>query len=542
MDSVAPVDGSGTPGTGAGTDANSVAGPADAVVYRVLAERTTDFVAVERSDHTLAYASPSVERLLGYRPDELVGTDARRLVHPDDVESSRAEIGPRLEAGLPFTTEMRLLRKDGTYIWTEVTGMCVVTADGSIERQVSARDISRRKAAEEALRASELLLRAVVDQSTDLTAIIGPDRVLSASRSTVDALGIDLAGMLLHDFWPLLHPDDRAAAIERFRSVWGRPGARVAGEVRLSCRDGWRSFEAVTTNLTHEPSIGGLVLTARDVTDRRRAEQQLIQNERRMHALELQMHAERAAEHMRRAQQMDTVGLLAAGAAHDFGNLLGVVANCAQYVARLLDDQHPARAELEMIDAAVERSADLIQQLLLFGNPPTVIATRFDVGDMTCEALSMVFARCYPLVVVTHDVCAERLEVVADRRRVERGLINVIINACDAMPDGGTVTVRNDRVNVMTRHATDLGVEPGSYARITVRDNGVGMPAAVLERVFEPFFTTSAGKGGTGLGLATAKDAFVRAGGAITLSSRERHGTVVSILLPLAADADRDEE
>jgi PAS domain S-box-containing protein len=541
MDSVAPVDGSGTSGTGAGTDAGSDAGSEDAVAYRLLAERTTDYVAVERSDHTLAYASPSVERLLGYRPDELVGTDARRLVHPDDVESSRADVGPRLEADLPFTTEMRLLRKDGTYIWTEVTGMGVVTADGSIERQVSARDISRRKAAEEALRASELLLRAVVDQSTDVTAIIGPDRVLSASRSTVDALGVDLAGMFLHDFWPLVHPDDRAAAIERFQSVWGRPGARVAGEVRLSCRDGWRSFEAVTTNLTHEPSIGGLVLTARDVTDRRRAEQQLIQNERRMHALELQMHAERAAEHMRRAQQMDTVGLLAAGAAHDFGNLLGVVTNCAQYVARLLDDQHPARAELEMIDAAVERSADLIQQLLLFGNPPTVIATRFDVRDMTCEALSMVFARCHPLVVVTHDVCAERLEVVADRRRVERGLINVIINACDAMPDGGTVAVRNDRVNVMTRHATDLGVEPGSYARITVRDNGVGMPPAVLERVFEPFFTTSAGKGGTGLGLATAKDAFVRAGGAITLSSRERRGTVVSILLPLAADADREE-
>jgi PAS domain S-box-containing protein len=540
MDSVAPVDGSGTSGT-SGTDAGTDAGPDDAVAYRLLAERTTDYVAVERSDHTLAYASPSVERLLGYRPDELVGTDARKLVHPDDIESSRAEVGPRLDAGLPFTTEMRLLRKDGTYIWTEVTGTGVVTADGSIERQVSARDISRRKAAEEALRASELLLRAVVDQSTDLTAIIGPDRVLSASRSTVDALGIDLAGMFLHDFWPLVHPDDRAAAIERFQSVWGRPGARAAGEVRLSCRDGWRSFEAVTTNLTHEPSIGGLVLTARDVTDRRRAAQQLIQNERRMHALELQMHAERAAEHMRRAQQMDTVGLLAAGAAHDFGNLLGVVANCAQYVARLLDDQHPARAELEMIDAAVERSADLIQQLLLFGNPPTVIATRFDVGDMTCEALSMVFARCYPLVVVTHDVCAERLEVVADRRRVERGLINVIINACDAMPDGGTVAVRNDRVNVMPRHATDLGVEPGSYARITVRDNGVGMPPAVLERVFEPFFTTSAGKGGTGLGLATAKDAFVRAGGAITLSSRERHGTVVSILLPLAADADREE-
>jgi PAS domain S-box-containing protein len=541
MDSVAPVDGSGTSGTGAGTDAGSDAGSEDAVAYRLLAERTTDYVAVERSDHTLAYASPSVERLLGYRPDELVGTDARRLVHPDDVESSRADVGPRLEADLPFTTEMRLLRKDGTYIWTEVTGMGVVTADGSIERQVSARDISRRKAAEEPLRASELLLRAVVDQSTDVTAIIGPDRVLSASRSTVDALGVDLAGMFLHDFWPLVHPDDRAAAIERFQSVWGRPGARVAGEVRLSCRDGWRSFEAVTTNLTHEPSIGGLVLTARDVTDRRRAEQQLIQNERRMHALELQMHAERAAEHMRRAQQMDTVGLLAAGAAHDFGNLLGVVTNCAQYVARLLDDQHPARAELEMIDAAVERSADLIQQLLLFGNPPTVIATRFDVRDMTCEALSMVFARCHPLVVVTHDVCAERLEVVADRRRVERGLINVIINACDAMPDGGTVAVRNDRVNVMTRHATDLGVEPGSYARITVRDNGVGMPPAVLERVFEPFFTTSAGKGGTGLGLATAKDAFVRAGGAITLSSRERRGTVVSILLPLAADADREE-
>jgi PAS domain S-box-containing protein len=534
------VDGSGTnttgTATGNGTTTDTGNSAEDALAYRLLAERATDYVAVERSDHTIAYASPSVERLLGYRPEELIGTDSRQLVHPDDLAPSRTEVAPLLAADQAFATEMRLRRKDGTYVWTEVTGKGVVTADGSVERQVSARDISRRKAAEEALRASETLLRAVVDQSTDLIAIVGTDRVISASRSTVDALGIDMAGMSLEDFWPLIHPDDRPASMQRFVAVWEAPGARVSGEVRLSCRDGWRSFEAATTNLTHEPSIGGLLVTARDVTSRRRAEELLLQNERRMHALELQRQAERDAGHVRRAQHMDTLGLLAAGAAHDFGNLLGVVANCAQYVARVLDDQHPARAELDVIDTAVERAADLIQQLLLFGNPPTVIASRFEIGDMVREGVSMISARSDPHLVVVHDVCSERLEVVADRRRVERALVNVLINACDAMSDGGTARVHSARVHIAARHATDLGVEPGSYARITVRDEGVGMPPAVLERVFEPFFTTSAGRGGTGLGLATAKDAVERAGGAITVSSREGHGTLVSIFLPLTED------
>src|SRR5215217_3485513 len=128
----------------------------------------SDFVAVERSDHTMAYASPSVERLLGYRPDELVGRDARATVHPDDLRRAREETSREISVGDTFTTEMRLRRKDGTYVWTEVHGRWASAADGTIERQVTVRDISARKAAEEAQRASEALLRAVVEQSTDI--------------------------------------------------------------------------------------------------------------------------------------------------------------------------------------------------------------------------------------------------------------------------------------------------------------------------------------------------------------------------------------
>jgi two-component system cell cycle sensor histidine kinase/response regulator CckA len=507
----------------------------ESTAYRLLADRMTDYVSIEGSDRTLAYASPSVERLLGYRPEELIGTDARRLVHPDDLLRAVDEVAPVLQQGDHFSAEVRLRRKDGTYVWTEVTGQGVLTTDGTVERQVSARDISARKAAEDALRSSEAMLRAVVDQSTDLIAIAGIDRVLYASRSTVDALGFELADRPLHEFWPIVHPADRPAALARFSAAWERPGTRVGGEVRIACRDGWRIYESVTTNMSHEPRIGGLLLTARDVTARRNAEQLLLENERRMHSLEIRRHEERVAEQLRRAQQLDTVGRLAAGAAHDFGNLLGVVANCSQFASRLLAPDHPARAELEVIDGAVERAAELIQQLLLFGNPYTITAARFDVSEVVTDVLALLDTTREPKIDFEYlEAEGHTLEVVADRRRVERALVNLIVNACNAMPDGGTVTVRCELVHVMDRDATELGVTPGRYACITIRDTGAGMPPAVLQRAFEPFYTTAPAGEGTGLGLSTAKDAIERAGGAITLSSREGEGTTATVLLPVA--------
>jgi PAS domain S-box-containing protein len=361
------------------------------------------------------------------------------------------------------------------------------------------------------------------------------DEILFANTRTAELLGEATVGaspweQIAHR----VHPDDLELAQRRCAEVFLRPGRHESIELRVHSNGEWRMFEVFATNMLDDPSIGGVLLTARDVTDRHRAQRLLLEHERRTHALEMRRHEERVAEQLRRAGQMDTVGRLAAGAAHDFGNLLGVVMNCAAHAVRTLPDDHPVRAEIGIIDEAVARASELIQQLLLFGNPPVPTSTRFDLRSVVRDVTALVGTRADSPVEVVQDLTSEPLEVVADRARVERAIMNILVNAHDAMSAGGELRLHAERVHITARSATALGVQPGSYARLTVRDNGPGMAPHVLERAFEPFFTTSIARGGTGLGLPTARDALERAGGAIELRSAIGAGTTATMVLPIA--------
>jgi PAS domain S-box-containing protein len=390
-----------------------------------------------------------------------------------------------------------------------------------------------------AVLAGEALLRAVAEQSTDMIVVMTERLVVFANGRAAEVLGTTLVGRDPRSLMDFVHPDDLDSALGRFSEVFARVGRHDTSEMRLRSRGEWRMFEFLGTNLRDEPAVGGVLFTARDVTERHHTQQLLIEHERRTHALELRRQEERVAEQLRRAAQMDTVGRLAAGAAHDFGNLLGVVTNCTAHVARMLPAEHPAHAEMAYIDEALSRAADLVRQLLLFGSSPASHPARLDARSLTGDMVAMLAPPDGIDIVV--ESAAEPLDVVVDRARIERAVLNVLVNAIEALGDRGRITARTDRVYVTARPATGLGVEPGGYARITVRDDGPGMRAEVLERAFEPFFSVNASNatrpsrsGGTGLGLPTAKDAVERAGGALSLRSAPGRGTTATILLPLA--------
>jgi PAS domain S-box-containing protein len=405
-----------------------------------------------------------------------------------------------------------------------------------------------------AVLAGEALLRAVAEQSPDMIVVMTAREVVFANGRASEVLGTALVGRTARSLMEHVHPDDLDRALRRFTDVFARPGRHDSSELRVRSGGGWRMFEFLGTNLVDEPAVGGVLFTARDVTERHRTQQLLIEHERRTHALELRRHEERVAAQLRRAAQMDTVGRLAAGAAHDFGNLLGVVANCTTRVARLLPNEHEAHAELASVDDALARAADLVRQLLLFGSSPASNPSRVDVRSVTTAVVAMLAPP--DGVEIEVDSAPTPLDVVVDRARIERELLNVLVNALDALAGHGRITIRTERIYVTSRPATGLGVRPGGHARITVRDDGPGMSAAVLDRAFEPFFTRvpTAGSapaggsapaddrsrsGGTGLGLPTARDAVERAGGALSLRSAPGRGTTATILLPLAPRSAR---
>jgi two-component system, cell cycle sensor histidine kinase and response regulator CckA len=236
---------------------------------------------------------------------------------------------------------------------------------------------------------------------------------------------------------------------------------------------------------------------------------------------ERQRDAEERAElehRLAQAQRLESVGQLAGGVAHDFNNLLSVILTCVGFAQRELSADHPVRDDVEEIGHAADRAAALTRQLLMFSRREVVKPEVLDVGDLVRDLERLLNRTLSERIALRIVVGPGLVPVLADRAQLEQVLVNLALNARDAMPDGGTLSI--------ALSAADGGV------RITVADDGVGMPEDVRERAFEPFFTTKDRGEGTGLGLATVHGIVTEAGGTVDLQSVPGRGTVVTIHLP----------
>lgn len=244
-------------------------------------------------------------------------------------------------------------------------------------------------------------------------------------------------------------------------------------------------------------------------------------------------------ESLRHAQKMDAVGKLAGGIAHDFNNFLVVILGNTELLESHVEDDPLALEYLRQVRGSAERAAGLVRQLLAFGRKQQLLPEVMDVRDLL-EDLRPLIDR---LVGARHDLrienAVEPLPVEADRGQVEQVLMNLASNSRDAMPVGGTLTVSTSRSELAPGDAVlASGLDPGSYALVTVSDSGVGMPRDVVERAFDPFFSTK-GDRGTGLGLATSYGIAKQSGGTIEIDSAVGMGTVVSVYLPITGKSAR---
>jgi len=373
----------------------------------------------------------------------------------------------------------------------------------------------QRWQAEAALRASEERFRALVENSSDALLLIDAEgRITYLSPSSERHLGWapeQLVGRSIFDF---LHAEDRDLVGARLVETLGNPGTPISAQVRFHHADGsWRIMDGVAVNRLNDPAVGGIVINARDITERRRLEEQL-----------------------RQAQKMEAVGQLAGGVAHDFNNLLTAILGYCHLILDEVPEEDPLRPDLLEIQSAGERAASLTRQLLAFSRRQMLQPQLVDINTLVQQLEKLLRRLISEDVELVTALAADLRPVMVDPASVEQILVNLAVNARDAMPSGGRLTIETANVELDdAAAAADSAMTPGAYVRIAVSDTGVGMDASTRARVFEPFFTTKEQGKGSGLGLATVYGMVKQSRGYIWVDSEPGRGATFKAYLPATA-------
>ena len=473
--------------------------------YRTLLEQAPDTIIVADPAGRVTVANEAATRLLGYAREELVGRHIEELFAAEDIAARPLRLD-ELHVGAALLTERVMRRKDGLTVPVEINATRL--ADGSLRGIV--RDVTERREAEDKLRRQTQLLQVIFDHiPAMITLADAAGRPAFANREWDRVSGWTIEEARDLDLFSELYPDpeERARVLTFMRAATGRPG-----DFRMRVRDG-RTLDTVWVSVML--SDGSVLGMGRDVTERRQLEEQL-----------------------RQAQKMEAVGRLAGGVAHDFNNLIQVITGGALFASEHLPPDSPARAELSEIEAAAGRAAALTRQLLAFSRRQVLKPERLDTNRIVSTVERMLRRVIGADVALATELQPGLPMVHADAGQLEQVLLNLAVNARDAMPDGGTLTIETREVRLDADAARRRGdLEPGAYVALRVRDTGVGMDDATRMRLFEPFFTTKEPGRGTGLGLATVYGIVTQSGGRVLVESAPGAGSTFTILLPALAGA-----
>jgi PAS domain S-box-containing protein len=464
--------------------------------YRLITENTRDLICLLDLQFNFLYASPSFEQVLGRPVKDLLGTYCAELIHPEDARVLKETLDEALFFRESRNAELRFRHHNGTWLTFESAARYILDESGQAQRALLvSRDTSDRKRAEKEIRKLAAFPRfnpnPVLEFAADGSLTYFNDAALEMARS--------LRKTHPHSILPL-----NTATIVKMCLATGQNklhlNTNVGGRIVS-----WSFFPVVANQVVH--------CYAEDVTERLNLEAQL-----------------------RQSQKMESIGQLAAGVAHDFNNILTII----QGHAGLLNTDASLNVELSesarQIAVAAERAANLTRQLLMFSRKQIMQPQMLNLNEVVSNLARMVRALVGEQVDLRCQLTDDLPPIYGDPGMIEQVLVNLAVNSRDAMPRGGSLSIRSDMAEIEPDYLEQQPeAKPGYHVCLTVTDTGHGMDAATLSRIFEPFFTTKEIGKGTGLGLATVYGIVKQHQGWIEVDSQIGHGTSFRIYFPVCA-------
>ncbi len=478
---------------------------------RILLDNIQTQVWYLTDDHTYGAVNEAHADYNGVKKEDLAFKDMNEIF-PKNIADLHRSLNTRVfKAGKPEYTEEWVPHASGEKRLLSIKINPKLRKDGTVEYVVcSAEDITDRKQAEDNFRQSEEQFRLITENIADMIAVLDLDgKRLYNSPSYRPILG-ELESLRGTDSFQEIHPEDRERIKEIFQETV-KTGIGQRTEYRFLLKDGSIRFieSQGSTIRDNKGNVSQVVLVSRDVTGKKQLEQQAL-----------------------RSQRMESIGTLAGGIAHDLNNVLAPMMLSFEILSKKVTDEQ-SKVILQMLQSTAERGADLIKQVLSFARgvegERTIVQVRHLIDD-----IENIIKQTFPKSISFHKNIPKDLPTIsADATQLHQVLMNLCVNSRDAMPQGGKIDIKTESVILDEQYISmHRDAKPGHYIRITLTDQGVGIPPAVIERIFEPFFSTKEISKGTGLGLSTVHTIVKSHGGFVTVYSEVGKGTTFRVYLP----------
>lgn len=390
-----------------------------------------------------------------------------------------------------------------------------------------------------ALRRSEERFRAITENTTDFTAIFDQQGAYKYASPSAKMMGGYSIGELLSEVPDhFVHPDDMPMLNDAFARAIQEPGTTVrVPDFRARHRDGhWLHLEGLFTGMLDVPGVNGIVFNGRDITERKQAEKALQESHQRLE--ETLTELRETQEKMMQRERLAAVGQLAAGIAHEFNNILASISLYTQMSLHMTELSPQVRDRLEIIAREGDRAANLVQQILDFGRRAPLRRKRLNLVPLVQETMNLLVRSLPQNIEIDLSYGSEQYVLDADPMRVQQAIVNLALNARDAMPEGGKLCIGLKRLRIeqgidasSLTEASLPEIQTGEWIQVTVTDTGTGIPPDVLPHIYEPFFTTRAPLG-HGLGLAQVHGIVKQHGGHVAVDTEVGRGTTFSLYWP----------
>jgi two-component system cell cycle sensor histidine kinase/response regulator CckA len=479
--------------------------------YRMLVESSPDAVVIH-VDGKIVFVNEAAVQLGGAQSsDQIVGRPLLDFVHPEyrDMVNERIRQATMDGKGLPLIEE-KFVRVDGITIDVEVSSI-PFTYQGRIGAQVVIRDITERKRAEEALRQSEERYRSLVYSARDAIFTLSPEGSITSLNPAFETItGWKCEEWIGRSFTSIVHPDDQLLAVQNFKRMMQGDMAPVH-ELRIRTKkETYVSGEFTITPQRLRDRVVGMIGIARDITERKKLE-----------------------ENLRQAQKMESLGTLAGGIAHDFNNILAIILGHASLHKKQESTPEKFSQSIEAIVTATNRGAGLVRQLLTFARKTDTLVEPIVLNETIQDLLKLLHETFPKTVLIETDLAPDLPPISGDSTQINQVLINLCVNARDAMPAGGKLTISTKMVSGSSVRHRFADASAQTYEQIVVTDTGFGMDESTRSRIFEPFFTTKERGKGVGLGLAVVFGIISSHNGFIYVDSSRGKGTSFHLVFPV---------